>query len=328
MHPEMIRFSEGSERISLVSYNVGFRPLLGVDNMTMPLRILGAVSLGDRTPDEVEDRIGCHSRRDVVASLKMARAYYGVNSNAEAADMAIKNRHLPIQLENKEAKISVRSSALLECLAEGCGVNDSARALGISHADVKFAYAELCDALGTKGRTVASVLRRSYELGVRKLNHPTRRVEFAFAKLSKLDISPEAQALLVDKSLGLTVAQSALSRSVPPDMEIKSAKALLRKFGSKHMASAVVKAILLDVIDIQSDDHSSTAPNPSDLDVEIASLCALDKSNPQIGDLLYITEHTVKNRLKRMFGKYSAEDRVHLMRRLFELEIFGVRKPC
>lgn len=49
----------------------------------------------------------------------------------------------------------------------------------------------------------------------------------------------------------------------------------------------------------------------TDRQIQILALAAAGNSNKEIGALLFLTEHTVKVQLSRMYRKIGAKDRAH-----------------
>lgn len=67
----------------------------------------------------------------------------------------------------------------------------------------------------------------------------------------------------------------------------------------------------------------STTLGLSTTQLTVLQLMALGQSNEAIGNRLGITEHTVKNHNRRIFGKLKARDRTHAVAIAYEYGILG-----
>jgi len=90
---------------------------------------------------------------------------------------------------------------------------------------------------------------------------------------------------------------------VPKDKSSEELLAAIRAVGNGERYLAPEISLLLA--------RSETSHSLSDRELQILQLIAKGKANKQIGDMLTLSENTVKNHVKSILNKLNAKDRTH-----------------
>ena len=225
---------------------------------------------------------------------------------------------------------------ILGLMAEGAADHEIQNRLGLGAVRLS---EHLMAMKGTFGCAPAkpAFLRGGYQLGLLTQNTANRGMDENVGGVQPMVLSAPAQpddlvlpdeklVVLKGRSYGLTRAGIGKKLSVTEGTVKTHITTALDSLDATDAAEAVAKAVVLGHI---SCGRPVRLVWPMSLrELEVVSRVAQGMSNREIGDMLWITENTVKTHLKRIFAKLAASSRVAVVRHAFAAGLLLVGRPA
>lgn len=248
--------------------------------------------------------------------------YYGVDTVAEATCLARERGDIPVRVEHPRwLKMQEHWTEILDLAAQGKSNPEIAELLGLTEGQLVFARGGMQQRFRCPPNLVA-MLRRSYELGIRQA-HPGG-IEFKLNTSKRLYLNETEARLLHDRSMGLDNAASGESRGVTEDTQKTHMRRTLARFNASDASEAIAKAITARLMAAEYRPHTGPWLTPPEL--QGITLAAQGLSNGKIGEVMWVTEDTVKTHLRRLAIKLGTTGlgREATVRRCFEARIFTI----